>query len=916
MTRAIPFRRPLCSSRIFATLFLVATSLAAIQPVPDKRGDSAMPAPAPELEVAPSLELHAMREASFRLPREMGSFLGDHSSAWEVRWDRRSDRPHLIQGVGVPLLPGKGNSLRADEIGLARGQRAGATDVERLLRSFMDRYPELFKIDGAELVLDRSATVAAGNDATSWFVEFRQLRKGLPVRGANVFFRINRGNIIQFGTDRIADVLIDVAPRISREAAFAAGLSAASMAADRIAETLDRGTLAIHPAMAPEEAVGESFTGLAGAGYTHLLVWEFVFRRAGDPATYELLVDAHDGRVLRIGDRNAYATIRGGIYPTTNTDPEVVREFPFTTVTNNGTKFTDAAGVYNYTAGTATSTLNGQFFQMSDACGSISLANSTDGNLNFGTSGGTDCTTPGVGGAGNTHASRTGFHHLTKINRKAITYLPGNSWLGSKVTANMNINLTCNAFWNGSTVNFYRSGGGCSNTGELAAVFLHEWGHGMDTNSGGSAANDQGSGEAVGDTFAFLETKDGCIGQNFLSTNCANCTACTGVRDVADFDISGPAVVARPSNVTNNAGINCDRFLTTSGAVNCPYRTNSGTGSLYRGPMGYEGHCESYIASSANWDLAQMLVATHGTTAGWAAMDSIWYESLTPSKSAYRVVSGGTCNASATVDGCGATNWYTVFLAADDDNGNLSDGTPNGCRIWDAFSAHGIACGTRPACSIGGPTPTPTPAPPTPTPTPTPPAPTPTPTPTPAPPTPTPTPTPPPGSDLIATYDSTLRAPKCTGVGRSCDSSTLVNGRDGKGPEPNASNTINATCTDGTTGTYHVDESVDRIKVSTVGGGNFAAGQSVRIDATVWAYSSFTADKLDLYYAANANSPSWIFIGTLTPTGSGVRTLSATYTLPAGSLQAVRAQFRYQGSASSCTTGGYNDRDDLIFAVP
>ena len=36
----------------------------------------------------------------------------------------------------------------------------------------------------------------------------------------------------------------------------------------------------------------------------------------------------------------------------------------------------------------------------------------------------------------------------------------------------MNINSTCNAFWNGSTINFYRSGGGCRNTGELAAVFV------------------------------------------------------------------------------------------------------------------------------------------------------------------------------------------------------------------------------------------------------------------------------------------------------------------------------------------------------------------------------------------------------------------------------------------------------------
>jgi leucyl aminopeptidase len=48
---------------------------------------------------------------------------------------------------------------------------------------------------------------------------------------------------------------------------------------------------------------------------------------------------------------------------------------------------------------------------------------------------------------------------------------------------------------------------------------------------------------------------------------------------------------------------------------------------------------------------------------------------------------------------------------------------------------------------------------------------------------------------------------------------------------------------------------------------------------------------------------------------AGAQTLSATYTLPAGALQAVRAQFRYSGTAGTCSTGSYNDRDDLIFAV-
>jgi hypothetical protein len=153
-------------------------------------------------------------------------------------------------------------------------------------------------------------------------------------------------------------------------------------------------------------------------------------------------------------------------------------------------------------------------------------------------------------------------------------------------------------------------------------------------------------------------------------------------------------------------------------------------------------------------------------------------------------------------------------------------------------------------------------------------------------------------------------------VGSSCETGpSLVLGRDGRGPEPNQPNTINDSCLDGTSGVFHSDESNDALKVSTTDGTNFAAGKTVRIDATVWAWTTPSQDHLDLYFASNAASPSWTFVATLTPTVMGAQTLSATYTLPAGALQAVRAQFRYQGSASPCTAGGFNDRDDLVFAV-
>ncbi|MDC8011930.1 hypothetical protein [Tahibacter soli] len=686
------------------TLLAGAPALA-IQPAADSgpRTESVAKVPARPF-VAPSLDaLPSLRDAASdpRLASRLAPFQARYGGTWEVRWDDRGDRPNVVQGSGVPLIPGRGNALSPQAFGVARETDLNLGAVAAKAREFVDSAADLLAAGNLELKLDADRSVVVGGDSPVWFVEFGQHKNGVRVDGAFVYVRIAQGNVVQFGAERVADVAIDTTPALTREAAFQRAWDELAFPADAaVGEFLERGELRIYPALRDGDTAGETYRGAPGGGYAHVLAWRYVFRIAGDDeATWQVLVDANTNRVIEVRDLavNVDAKVSGGIYPTTNSDTEIVVDFPFAAVTNTTAKVTDALGIYDYSGGTATSALDGKYFRMSDNCGSISLSNTTDGNLAFGQSAGTDCITPGVGGAGNTHASRSGFYHLTKINQKGRTFFPSNTWLQSKVTANMNIVATCNASWNGTSLNFYRSGGGCSNTGEIAAVFLHEWGHGLDTNTGG-AASENGSGEAVGDTFAFLETRDSCIGQNFKpGVDCANCVACTGVRDVGDFGVSAPAAKrASPANITNDAGPNCDRYI-GQGGVACPY-VHPTAGVPYRGPMGYEGHCESYIASGANWDLAQSLIAKFGND-GWGKMDRIWYASLTPSKSAYQVASGGQCNTSAVVNGCGATNWYTVFLAADDDDGNLANGTPNACRIFDAFDAHGIACGTRPVCS-------------------------------------------------------------------------------------------------------------------------------------------------------------------------------------------------------------------------
>jgi hypothetical protein len=172
------------------------------------------------------------------------------------------------------------------------------------------------------------------------------------------------------------------------------------------------------------------------------------------------------------------------------------------------------------------------------------------------------------------------------------------------------------------------------------------------------------------------------------------------------------------------------------------------------------------------------------------------------------------------------------------------------------------------------------------------------------------------GGGTTAVYNATLKAPGCPVVGVSCDSGTLLVGRGTMtgGVEPNQPNTINAACADGKSGTFHSDESMDRLVIASVDGGPLTAGNVARITATVWVYSA-SSNFLDLYSAPNANSPTWTFLNTMVPSATGSQTLTTTFALPAGGLQAIRAHFRSGGSASACSTGAYDESDDLIFAV-
>jgi hypothetical protein len=176
----------------------------------------------------------------------------------------------------------------------------------------------------------------------------------------------------------------------------------------------------------------------------------------------------------------------------------------------------------------------------------------------------------------------------------------------------------------------------------------------------------------------------------------------------------------------------------------------------------------------------------------------------------------------------------------------------------------------------------------------------------------------------LAVFDPTLRAPACRTVGASCDSGDLLDGRADLGPEKNSPNTIYGACVDGTSGVYRTARSIDGLRISTIDGSALAPGKTVRIEVSIYACNcdfGTDPDHFALFVARDATSPAWIALNVLTSSAAiGRQVLSATFTLPSGRLEAVRASISFGSSSEVCGANsipgfGTEESDDLVFAV-
>ncbi|MBK9071457.1 MAG: phosphotransferase [Myxococcales bacterium] len=215
------------------------------------------------------------------------------------------------------------------------------------------------------------------------------------------------------------------------------------------------------------------------------------------------------------------------------------------------------------------------------------------------------------------------FVHAFEVKQYARLIFPGAGFIEQQLIATVNIDSSCNAFSDGTNINFYLASDTCENTARLADVVYHEYGHVMHRQA----------------LIAGVGSFDGALSE--------------GISDVVAADITG------------DSGMGRGFFLSDA-----PLRElNPDTERTWPEDIG-EVHYTGTIFGGAMWDLRGALHEKYGETQGGIM---------------FRALLAAAIQRSSNIP----TSFMEV-LAADDDNGDLADGTPNECEIREAFGRHGL----------------------------------------------------------------------------------------------------------------------------------------------------------------------------------------------------------------------------------
>lgn len=428
-------------------------------------------------------------QAELRSRSNWQSFL-QHNGTWYVTFNEENARPHRAYGQPVQVF---GASVEDRAISFINGKLSG------------------FNIPVSSL--QHTSTVFSGRYD---YVNYKQLYHGLEVLDSRMVVKMTpAGAVVMFGADVFTDIDLDITPALSSTAALAAAKQGLAPNA-----TITSSSISNDLKVLPIPYIKSN---------KYKLVYEAMVETTdehGVPAMYYTLVDANDGtvhyrqnRVKHIKHKmsaNTDVNVTGTVYPTHPYNPTAVMPLSnLKMVSSSVTYYTDSVGyigLSNTSSVSATFSLEGLWSR-------VRTNNTTPtftATLNPGTNSITfdnDATIQQI----------SGYYHVNIVHDYMKTKFPSFTSMDNPLTTNVDVTGgNCNAFYNGTSINFYAAGSGCNCLSQVGDVVYHEYGHGINDKfyqSQGGSFDNGAMGEGYADIWALGITASPVLGIGFSSTD-------------------------------------------------------------------------------------------------------------------------------------------------------------------------------------------------------------------------------------------------------------------------------------------------------------------------------------------------------------------------------------------------------------
>ena len=561
------------------------------------------------------------------------AFRARHAN-WSVIWNEATGTPHRAFGRGIAL----------------RGFADTPEGVDRAVRGFVAENGALF---GITPTLERTAAHPVGN---LWYVRYRQTFGGLPVFFSSWEFRVSRdGKLVLFGADaRTPSAAVLAAPRIGSVVAREAAKSG----------------LGFDPARDRVESDALGLLPVAGArGDDYRLV--YAVRLTMPPrGNWIALVDAASGEVLWRHNHVFYSSAKdapilhggptaglgaigglaatesstppnqvlatisgqatGTIHPSLPTDGLSTQPFSGLYVTVASTQtVTNASGTYSMTTCSGTSNVTAD---LNGLYCMVDRVDVTNGDAHFAGS----ATCPGTRSIGwtgtNSQSSeRDAYYHVNKAHDWIKAIDPAYTASDHPVTMSVNsIDDECVAYWNGVSITYGSEGSFCPyNMATMPDIIYRQY---------AQRVNDElyfAEGASFGMTSGCLQGATADLMAAFMTDN----------STIGD-GIEGAGTYLRDVNNTRR------------------WPEDEST----------DGNECGLILAGAFWDLRNSLGLTTAARLLHFAKYGLPGEAPPP----------------VADDGAAMTDYFVETLVADDNDNDVSNGTPHFAQLVAAFNAHGI----------------------------------------------------------------------------------------------------------------------------------------------------------------------------------------------------------------------------------